>query len=78
MSYKLNKPTVIHTAVDIVLPRGAPVFFTPEGVYIGDYLFVPAATKKGRRWYLVMDGVLYPVRFPDGGECYPFAAYQSN
>jgi hypothetical protein len=76
--YRLNKATTIHSTIDIVLPRGAPVAFAPEGVYIGDYLFVPVATQKGRRWYVVVDGELLPVRFPDGGEPYPFAAYKTN
>ena len=78
MSYRLHKATVIHSTIDIVLPRGAPVVFAPEGVYIGDYLFVPVAAREGRRWYLLLDGALYPVRFPGGGEPYPFAAYKTN
>ena len=76
--YRLNKTTVIHSAVDIVFPAGAKVNFAPEGVYIGDYLFVPVATRTGRRWYVVMDGELLPVRFPGGGEPYPFSAYRTN
>jgi len=79
MSYKLNKQTIIHTAVaDVVFPAGTKVNFAPEGVYIGDYLFVPMAVHTGRRWYAVVDGELLPVHFPDGGEPYPFAAYKTN
>ena len=78
MSYKLHKATVIHSTVDIVFPAGARVIFAPEGIYIADYLFVPVATREGRRWYLLLDGALLPVRFPDGGEPYPFSAYRSN
>ena len=76
--YRLNKATTIHSTIDIAFPRGAPVVFAPEGVYIGEYLFVPVAAREGRRWYVVLDGMLYPVHFPDGGEPYPFAAYRSN
>jgi len=78
MSYRLNKTTIIHSAIDITFPRGASVIFAPEGVYVNDYLFVPVATREGRRWYLLLDGTLYPVHFPDGGEPYPFMAYRSN
>jgi len=78
MSYKLNKTTTIHSTIDIVFPAGARVTFAPEGIYIGNYLFTPVATRAGRRWYVVLDGMLYPVHFPDGGEPYPFVAYRSN
>jgi len=78
MSYKLHKQTIIHSVIDIAFPSGARVAFAPEGVYINDYLFVPVATRAGRRWYVVVDGTLYPVRFPDGGEPYPFKAYRMN
>jgi len=78
MSYKLRKQTTIHSIIEIAFPAGANVTFAPEGVYINDYLFVPVAAREGRRWYVVVDGMLYPIRFPDGGEPYPFMAYRSN
>jgi hypothetical protein len=77
--YRLNKSTTIYTMnFNLIIPAGAKVIFAPEGIYIDDNLFVLIYHHGRRRWYLVIDGQLVAVRFPNGGEPYPFAAYRSN
>lgn len=63
---------------NLLIPSGAKITFASEGIYIDDNLFVPVVVGGHRRWYMVIDGQLVAVRFPNGGEPYPFSAYRSN